>query len=487
MYSVENVIFKLQQEMLGNGGSTPNIQQLTANAVENVTLASEIYTMPELELSERLGSASYPTLRKTIGYRGPKLFDIMEPIGDGNEKEEPNIVLIMMESWKDLRYLGPDARRIITPQFDALCTTGIHFDAHYTPSLQTSRSLVSNLFGNLPETLIEPAIKQYPTLNLKGLPTLTKAKGYHNAFISAVDLKWDNWHKQLPRLGFDQLEGWRDLNQLLRDRNYPPVETEHEGNWGLWDEKGFNGLYEHMMDWKANGTKFLVNFYSISSHWPYQIKNSYDVPKDIEQFARTEEDHNYLATMAYSDQHLGRFISKCRQTGLLNNTIVLIQGDHGGPSPVAQVNGGVRDEATHSPALLLADGLLPPDQVGKSISQVSSQADIFATVADIIGIPEGGMLNHGIGSSMMREHPDKIVFLENPFKAKTIGCRQGDIKIVQEGTSPPKVYNMSLDPLEENPLSSFDANKTTALIEMTRKLVGMFSSLYGINQFLPGD
>ena len=385
----------------------------------------------------------------------------------------------MMESWKDLRHLGPEARRLITPEFDKLRSAGIHFDAHYTPSVQTSRTFMSNLFGNLPGNSVEPSIKEYPELNLAGLPTMMKTKGYHNAFITAGDLKWDNWHTQLRRHGFDQLEGYLDIRQLLRDRNYPPLEAEKEGNWGLWDEDGFDGLYEYMLDLKANGTKSFINFYSISSHWPFLIPDGYDVPEDIEQFARTEEDHDYLATLAYSDRHLGRFISKCRQAGLLNDTIVLIQGDHGGPSPTFLVPNGVRDEVSHVPALLLADGRLPADQIGKSISQVSSQADVFATVADIIGVPEGGMWNHGIGSSMMREDVDKIVILENCFKGKTIGCRQGDMKVVQEGSAAPKVYNMTSDPLEEHPLSSYDLKKTATLIGMTRRMVDMFSSLYG--------
>ena len=476
MYHIENAIFKLQHETFRS--SITASMAVTKNEVKNTTRPTEMYTMPDLDISNLLDK-SYPTLRKTHGFRGQKLFDI------NTQDEDPNILIIMMESYKDLRYLGKDARRIITPEFDNLCKSGIHFDNHYTPNVRTSSSLMSTLFGNLPETLVEPAIKAYPDLNLVGLPTLTKQKGYHNVFISAVDLHWDNWDLQLPRWGFDQLEHWRAINKLLRDRNYPPVETEHEGNFGLWDEKGFDGLYEHMKDFKANGTKTFVNFYSISTHWPFLVKNNWTIPQGIKQFAQNDEDYNYLATIAYSDEHLGRFIKKCRKEGLLDNTIVFIQGDHGGPSPTFLVPNGVHEQITHTPALLLADDLLSQGQRGMSISQVSSQADTFATFADIIGIPKGGILNHGIGSSMMREDPNKIVYFQNSFKTKTIGCRQRDIKISQEGDAPAQVFNMTADPLGENPLTEYNQKQAAILTEKARHVIGMYSSLYSSNQFVP--
>ena len=479
MYVVENPIFKMQHEPLPDFvAMNRNTQHQVKSFVKfggNIVTTSEIYKLPEL-----LNSTVFPTLRKTIGYQGPKLFDV-----NLHDQKQPNVLLIMMEGWRDLGPLGPDARHVITPEFEKLRSSGISFDAHYTPSIQTSRTFMSNLFGNLPENLDEAAIGKYPHLNLAGLPQLMKAKGYHNEFVSAVDLSWDKWNTRLLRHGFDQLMGINAIRKILRDKKYT---TAEEGNgWGLCDQEGFDGLYERMMDLNATDTKAFINFYSISSHHPFTVPSDFEVP-DFKTYNRTEEhaaggwDRNYFSTLAYSDQQLGRFIAKCRQDGLLNNTIVLIQGDHGGPNVLPA---GVLDEATHVPALLLADGHLPEDQIGKSFSQVSSQTDVFATMADIIGIPKGGMWNHGIGSSMVREEPDKKVILLNQFIGKTIGVRQDDLKIVQKGLQAPQVFNLSSDPLEMHPLSSYNITKVSALIETAHQMVDLFSASYKLNQFVP--
>ena len=482
MYYVDNSVFRLQLEPFRYALATvvgPDHARRHTKSVleEQIVAASEIYMVPE-----SLDGVAYPTLRKTLGYQGPKLFDI-----DVHDRRPPNVLLIMMESWKDLASLGADARRRITPEFDRLRAGGISFDAHYAPGVQTSRTLLVSLFGNLPEHEEEPAIGKYPDLNLVGLPHLMKAKGYHNEFISGSDLAWDKWNTRLLRHGFDKLLDKNAVQDLLDDKGYPYGEPEIGGLWGLWDEKSFNALYERLLELRAAKTPSFVNFYSVTSHWPFGIvPYDFEVP-DLAPYDEVDS-YDYLASVSYADAQLGRFVARCRAAGLFNDTLVLIQGDHGSSFARQTMPESVREEPTHVPALLLADGRLSADAIGTAVTQLSSQADTFATVADLLGLPPGGMWNHGIGSSMLRDYGPggKIAILENPFHGKSIGARRGDMKFVQQGSTT-LAYNISADPTEERPLSTYDIAAATALLDRTRQTVNLYSSLYQRNGFAPED
>ena len=476
--------------------------------------------------------AKYPFYRRTLGYTGPKAFDIKRL----PNKRYPNIVMIMLETWrhKDVGVLGGAERlrnrnRTATPNFDRLSQQGILFDNFHANGVQTSRTLMSTLFGTLPQFTTAAAIDSpsAPTLNMSGLPSLLKKMGYSTLFASATELSYQGWNKFLPAHGFDQLMGldafearWRSLHnstegfnqttvrRLLRmqegysdsidvDKQYddgyentfekqelPPFmeddftddfdedfdysysdhsrldDQPERTSWGLSDNLSFRILANEICNLSSSEQPFFIEFYSISSHHPFEVPWTYQAPAwTLEEAGGNEDYRRYLEVLSFSDKAFGDFFDQIEQNGLrvMNETIFVVGGDHGfgfcehkpcyDGMNIGNANAKIYDEVVRVPLLIVSgSNLIPEYYRGKVVHEAASQVDILATVMDMVGVPAGGFPQHGVGRSLMRKSPigvDKAV-LQNTFNDMAMGQKVGDVKYIFEGSRLITVYNMSV-------------------------------------------
>lgn len=422
----------------------------------------------------------------------------------------PNIIVISMESWRalDVGVLGGAERKAksgksATPEFDELTKTGVLYRKHYTQCVQTTRTLLTQLFGMLPSCTEATALKRYGTsLNVRGLPQYLKKRGYFNMFWSAVNLSWEYWDKFLVQNGFDKLVDDRKIRKMLREvRDYKNRDDDHF-SWGMHDHLSFemllhaiesshNATRQHALDklnissstavsvvsatelkaattglpgstptaaaavapganstvlektarpsllrnrvkkkkpvedaetkkkkrteslsaikslpgWEGLQEPYFIDMYTISSHNPWALPEDYKVP-DLSRLY-TPYTKKYIDSMYFSDEMLGKFIREMRTKGLMRNTVVLVQGDHGygrmehnNPSIA---DSGIYDEGAHVPFLILADDFLRESEKGMQVDQLTMQSDLMATIADIIGVsPDEPLYQHGYGHSMKR-------------------------------------------------------------------------------------
>ncbi|GLE09246.1 hypothetical protein PINS_up020849 [Pythium insidiosum] len=162
----------------------------------------------DLEVHESPAESKYPFWRKTLGFKGPKRFDFL-PTADSKDAKNanktrsstpPNILLINVESFRSRevgviggRHLKAKYNQTVTPFLDELSRSGIVFREHYTPCIQTSRSLLSTLFGILPSWTGESAVSKHrkKPYHLRSIMQILKEqRGYESVFWSAVDLGW---------------------------------------------------------------------------------------------------------------------------------------------------------------------------------------------------------------------------------------------------------------------------------------------------------
>ena len=116
--------------------------------------------------------------------------------------------------------------------------------------------------------------------------------------------------------------------------------------------------------------------------------------------------HAYYACVSYIDAQIGKVLDTLKETGLDQNTIVVLWGDHGwhlGDHGLWCKHSNF-EQATHSPLIIVAPGFV---KGGKSQSMVES-VDIFPTLCELAKLPAPESLQ-GTSLAPVLKNPETAV------------------------------------------------------------------------------
>jgi len=125
----------------------------------------------------------------------------------------------------------------------------------------------------------------------------------------------------------------------------------------------------------------LRNYPDIPAHVTYQGTGNH-----IKLAAEKQREllHGYYASISYTDAQIGILLNTLDSLGTLNNTIIVLWGDHGwhlGDHDMWNKHSNF-EQATHAPLIIAAPGMKP----GKA-NALSEHLDIFPTICDLAGLP----------------------------------------------------------------------------------------------------
>ncbi|GMF40145.1 unnamed protein product [Phytophthora fragariaefolia] len=322
--------------------------------------------------------------RRTTGFRGELAFDV-----DVAKENPPNVLVIGVESFRfqDSRYLvGADdlsnhfkgTNMTITPNFDRWAKRGVALRNIWS-STPTSRSLESLIFAQVPyDSAVDTGITGGRNgTKLAGLPQLLSAKGYETFFTTGSSIKLDNWDIFLPTHGFETVWDNHKIVKYVEARyNISHDEwygAQHRGfGWGVHDDLSFQILGDLLMNKTneqservANGEPkkpLFITHYTISSHEPYKGRPTWYANASKPDFSAFYEGEkhakkikNYLEMRHFTDMELGKIMDRMEKEGVLNDTIVVIMGDHG-QAPEADMKNTHEESVTRVAAAIIAEG-----------------------------------------------------------------------------------------------------------------------------------
>ncbi|ETM46723.1 hypothetical protein L914_08433, partial [Phytophthora nicotianae] len=444
--------------LVAHSALNATLNELFANALQpapaDLTHSNESRDQPwvekyihNTEKHELFGNGSL--YRRTTGFRGDLAFDV-----EVKSDDPPNVLIIGVESFRyqDSRYLvgeedpsnlfkGTDMT--ISPNFDRWAQRGVAFRNMWS-SNPTSRSLESILFAQVP---YHSAVKTGITggakhTKLTGMPQFFKQKGYETWFTTGSSIGLDGWDIFLPTHGFDTV--WDNLHMVKLAEGYLGITHDewygeaHRGlGWGVHDDISFQILGDLFVnktrEQKERVSKgepkkpIFVSHYTISSHAPFDSWPKWYSESEKPDFSVFYEGHphadmiqRYLEVRHFTDMELGKFMDRMWKEGILNDTIVIIAGDHGA-APEADVTNTHEVSMTRVAAAIVAEGRLG-DAVGMMMEDAVEHYDFLNTLADITGIPEGGFLQNGVGRSLKRKVPygERVVFSNEPNRKMSI-------------------------------------------------------------------
>ena len=277
-------------------------------------------------------------------------------------KDNPNIVIIIWESFTAKVVKETGGMENITPQFSGLIKEGILFDHIYASGDRSDKGLVAILAGYPSQPITSIITNPAKSAHLPSITTELKNKGYNTSFYYGGEPEFANIKSFLLNHHYDKLISKSDFE-----------EKYWNSKWGAHDEIVLDRL---LNDLNKEKQPFFSTIFTLSSHEPFEIPIAPLLPgKDWQTL--------FLNSIYYTDQCIGKFIAKAKETNWWNNTLIIIVADHGHLYPSGyHVPRHIPDEF-HIPMIWLGGALNSIPMVN---SQTGSQTDLANTLLHQMGI-----------------------------------------------------------------------------------------------------
>lgn len=340
----------------------------------------------------------------------------------GKEKGK-NVFVIHLESFQqfliDYKWDGQE----VTPNIDAFYhdQNTLSFDNFFNQVGQGKTSdaetmLENSLYG-LPSG---SAMTEYGGSNtFDAMPAIMDQHGYSTAsFHGDVGSFWN-------RINTYKAWGY----QYFFDKDYYTSKENYNVGYGLKDKIFLKQAVNYLQQLPQ---PFYAKIITLTNHYPYELdKQNQSIPK-----TDTGDDtvDGYVQTARYLDQAFGEFINYLKKTGLYNNSMIVVYGDHYGisnnhPKAIAQLL-GKKSVSSYDLAMFQKVPFMihAPGLKGGINHTYGGEIDVMPTLLDLLGIPDKQYLM--LGQDLL-----------NPNHSQTVAFRDGNFVSPTFSKIGSKIYN----------------------------------------------
>lgn len=258
--------------------------------------------------------------------------------------EGKNIIVIHGESMQsfamNLKFNGEE----VTPNLNKLASKSINFTNYYSQvSVGTSSDTEFTFNTSLMPTNNGTAFVSYFNREYVSIPKLLKDKGYYAFSMHANNGSYWNRDVMHKSLGYDHFYSKKEY------------EIDEVIGLGLSDKSFFRQSVEKIKEINEKGQPYYGTVIMLSNHTPFADVEKYgEFDVDIKEKALNPETNkyeevsypymegtkigNYLKSLHYADSALGEFIDALEEEGILENTVLVLYGDHDARLPKADFN-----------------------------------------------------------------------------------------------------------------------------------------------------
>jgi phosphoglycerol transferase MdoB-like AlkP superfamily enzyme len=247
-----------------------------------------------------------------------------------------NVIFIHAESIQnfliDLKINGEE----VTPNLNRISKQGIYFSKFYPQiSVGTSSDTEFTLLTGLMPSSSGTVFVSYADRKYIGMPKYFDDLGYYTFSMHANNA--DYWNRKVMHKNL----GYQDFYA----KSYYDENEENIRGLGLTDKSFFEQIMPILGDIKANKSPFFGTIITLSNHSPFfDQKGDYSdfnitMPYEVtNEFGETEtktadyltgtEIGSYIRSAHYADEALGELYARLEENGILENTVVILYGDH---------------------------------------------------------------------------------------------------------------------------------------------------------------
>lgn len=285
-----------------------------------------------------------------------------------------NLVAIQVESLENFVINKKVYGQEITPTLNKLLSNSLYFDNIYEQNNSGTSSdadlMVNTSIFPIRETSTFPA---YPWTSYNSMQNILKNKGYTTISTHAeLPGSW-NWAEPHKSFGVDKL--W-DINEFNVDEVI---------GLGLSDESYLRQVADKL---KLEQDPFYAFVVTLTSHGPFEIpkeKKLLDIPKELDENMLGA----YFQSVRYTDEAIRLFIEELDKNGQLDNTVLMIYGDHCGVHKFYEEE--IKDAPLNEDWWQENHKKIPyiiynKDLKASTISNAGGQVDFLPTISYLLGV-----------------------------------------------------------------------------------------------------
>lgn len=402
------------------------------------------------------------------------------------EAARPNVLVILVDDlgYGDLTCYGaPDLK---SPHVDQLAAEGQRWTRFYANCPVCSPTRAALMTGRYQDLVGVPGVIRTHSENNWGdladdavlLPAALKSAGYHSACIGKWHLGLDAPDRPRDR-GFGLFHGF--LGDMMDDYY---IHERHNINYmrlgdTVIDPEGH--ATDLFTDWaidyiKARGQVakqkpdspwFCYLAYN-APHTPIQPPDEWVAKVKEREQGISDQRAKLVALIEHLDDGIGRVLEALGETGQRENTVVLFSSDNGGQISVGANNGATRDGkgTVYEGGIRVAAIARWPGVVaaGSETDQMAMTMDLYPTVLEIAGAEVPGPIDGVSVLPTLRGETQETLRTASFFRRREGGNYNGQTidavisgkwKLLQNMPwEPMELYNLEVDPLEENNLAA---------------------------------
>ncbi|AZQ63858.1 DUF229 domain-containing protein [Flammeovirga pectinis] len=431
------------------------------------------------------------------------------------QDKKPNVLLIYSDDQGSLDMNCYGAKDLKTPTFDKMAENGIRFTQFYAPAPICTPSRAALLTGKSPQgaqlpnnTSSQPGHAGLPEEEVT-IAEVFKGAGYNTAHIGKWHLGYtpetmpynqgfdhsfghmggciDNYSHFFYWEGPNRHDLWRNGEEVFMDGQYFP-------------ELMVDEVDQYLSSIKENEDPFFMYFAINLPHYPVQpLEKWRTYYKDLPSPRR-----DYAAFMSTLDEYIGKLLDVLEKQGVLENTIVVFQSDHGYSTEVRNFNGGgysgpfrgakgdLFEGGIRVPTLIQWPNQIPANEVRNGMG---TGTDWFPTLLDFCGITydQNAIEGHSLKEMILDKEASSPVEVFRWKFGASWAIREGDWKLIGYPTDHTKkasidfekdsyyLVNIAQDSSELNNLATDFPEKVE---ELTKKYLDWE---FGFEDDLPQD
>lgn len=318
-----------------------------------------------------------------------------------------NLIVIQVEALQQFVINQKINGQEITPNLNRWINKSMYFDNYFYQVAAGNTSDAEFLSNNsLYPAASGAAYYMYSGDTYSSLAKEMNDKEYYTAVLHGYQEGFWNRNVMYKAEKFDDFYGERTYN------------INDTVGLGLSDKSFLNQAFDKLKTFSQPYFAFTI---TLSSHYPYDDVKGYD-RETTGTFNAGKYDNtlfgDYLKGIHYTDQQLGMFLDKLQASGMLNNSIVMLYGDHyaipKNDMPSLYDFEGIKNptdldwyELQKVPMFIHF-----PENANKGVNHLyAGQIDLFPTIANLYNLPNKYML----GKDLLNSTEGDVKFRNGSF------------------------------------------------------------------------